>query len=420
MAVRTTWWQRLALIALGVVLAMLALEVGLRAAGVVWLWARERRNVEALTPGGTVRVLCLGESTTALGGESSYPRELERVLDRDGGGRTFSVVNAGIPGITTDVVLARLDELLDRYRPHVVVTMLGINDGLVAAGGARRLPAFSSLRVVKLIQLLMAHLRAADEAEHPAPLNPLVAAALARLATGDQAAALERLRAGASAADASPEVVRALAVVLAGSMRFDEADRVVADWLARHPGDAGTRDVQLQVAIARAAPAIEARRLDEAEAILGQVERGIPADAVQHRAAVLAKQATVADLRGDHEAAARLRTSADELRQGTWLASTERNYREIVRVVRARGTPLVAMQYPLRSAGALRTLLGDTDVTIVENDQPFRDALRRAPWETWFTDAFAGDFGHTTPAGAHLLAEDVAPAVLAAMRIPTP
>jgi hypothetical protein len=78
------------------------------------------------------------------------------------------------------------------------------------------------------------------------------------------------------------------------------------------------------------------------------------------------------------------------------------------------------MQYPLRSAGALRTLLGDTDVTIVENDQPFRDALRRAPWETWFTDAFAGDFGHTTPAGSHLLAEDVAPAVLAAIRIATP
>src|SRR5262252_5285752 len=104
MAGRTTWAQRVLLVGFGLVVAVLAIEASLRVAGDVWLWARERRNVEALAPGGTIRVLCLGESTTALGGEASYPRELERVLDRDGGGRSFHVVNAGIPGITTDAV----------------------------------------------------------------------------------------------------------------------------------------------------------------------------------------------------------------------------------------------------------------------------------------------------------------------------
>jgi hypothetical protein len=61
-------------------------------------------------PGDTVRVLCLGESTTALGGASAYPRLLEQILNERGGGRRFTVVNAGLPGITTDQVVAGLEE----------------------------------------------------------------------------------------------------------------------------------------------------------------------------------------------------------------------------------------------------------------------------------------------------------------------
>jgi hypothetical protein len=74
------------------------------------------------------------------------------------------------------------------------------------------------------------------------------------------------------------------------------------------------------------------------------------------------------------------------------------------------------MQYPLRSVDELRTILGDpADVVFVDNDASFREALRRAPWETWFTDDFAGDFGHTTPAGSELIAENAARAILAAL-----
>jgi len=409
------WRERLALVAFGIVLALVLLEAGLRLGGAVWLWAREQRNAAALRSGGLVRVLCIGESTTALGGETSYPRELERVLDRDGGGRRFSVVNAGVPGITTDALLDRLEEQLDRYRPDVVVTMLGVNDDLVAGDDVRRLPAFSSLRVVKLVHLLIQHVRqllGGDGAATPAA-NPAVARAVAALAAGQHGEAESILRAAASGPAPPPEVVKALVTVLTGLARFDDALQVARTWLDGHPDDAGMRELSWQVEIARAALATQERRLDEAEAMLTRLDRLLPDTAHKQRAAVLAQRSAIAELRGDHDAAAQHRAAADAMRVRTWRPSTERNYRTLVQIVGRRGIRLVAMQYPLRPVASLRAMLGDPPgVVFVSNDAPFRDALRRAPWETWFTDSFAGDFGHTTPAGSRLLAESAARAIL--------
>ena len=42
----------------------------------------------------------------------------------------YSVVNASISGETTAGGLARIDAVLERYKPHIVVLALGANDGL--------------------------------------------------------------------------------------------------------------------------------------------------------------------------------------------------------------------------------------------------------------------------------------------------
>jgi len=112
----------------------------------------------SLRAGDTCRVLCLGESTTALGGKHSYPRQLEAILNEKSPEVKFAVVNRGLPGVDTDHILAELRQNLDAYRPHVVVTMMGINDEgheLMPAPNATR-EAFSflpSLRVFRLFGL---------------------------------------------------------------------------------------------------------------------------------------------------------------------------------------------------------------------------------------------------------------------------
>src|SRR5512140_1625308 len=119
----------LGLVGLGLVLALVLLEIGLRTGGTLFLWLQERRNQASLGEHRRLVVLCLGESTTALGGKDSYPSQLERTLNLLTGRPIASVVNRGVPATTTPAILATVPALLAEYHPDVVVAMMGINDG---------------------------------------------------------------------------------------------------------------------------------------------------------------------------------------------------------------------------------------------------------------------------------------------------
>ncbi len=404
-AAQTSWPQRILLVGLGLVLAFGLLEVGLRAVGALWLWQRDRWNVAGLEADDTIRVLCIGESTTALGGDGAYPRQLERILAH-GGGRTFRVINAGVPGITTDMVLATLEAQLDRNRPHVVVAMLGINDALVDEG---RLPPFSSWRVVKLLHLLVGPVRAALGLGGGE--DATVRRALADITRGG----MEAARASTNDVESESEARAVLFGLLAGR-RLEEADAFAAAWLALHPDNRAMRETMWSLRVTKASRAVSERRLDAADDALTQLEQTVPLDLRAERTAIMAERATLATLRGQHDLAQSYRTIAESLR-GRQAAATERNYRELLRVLRARGIALVAMQYPLRPLRSLRGLLDDApDVHFVDNEAVFQTALRNVSWDALFTDEFASDFGHTTAAGSALIASSAAPAVLAAVR----
>ncbi len=55
--------------------------------------------------------MCLGESTTALGGRYSYPRQLENVLNERNTGIKFSVINKGIAATDTTMIASLLEKI---------------------------------------------------------------------------------------------------------------------------------------------------------------------------------------------------------------------------------------------------------------------------------------------------------------------
>ncbi len=159
--------EKIVLIIFGLVVGVVILEIGLRCGGWLFLSLQQYKNSVISKEQGAYRILCLGESTTARSieldeSESSYPSQLQEILNKSHPGKRFVVINAGVPGITTAGIIRQLPDNLGTYSPDMVITMMGINDrGDILPYEGTPLPGMLSFlrgyRVYKLAGLLWAH-----------------------------------------------------------------------------------------------------------------------------------------------------------------------------------------------------------------------------------------------------------------------
>jgi len=349
---KTTWWQALLLAVFGLVCALLLLEAGMRAAGAVIMAVQERRNRESIMAGGTYTILCLGESTTA----GTYPSLLEEELNRRAGSKHFTVINAGISGTNTSVILSLLPGNLDRYRPDMVVTMMGINDHAAEIDRLGEESAWSAfwrnLRVYKLARSLSEHIRASLSGR------------------GTDLEELYRERdTGGEESPAAPPVSRAAARGYHRAKRYGAAIRACRELLRREPGDLG-------LTLLLADSCVGAGRWAEAERALA----GLPEEEARgHWALVVRGRLQAA--RGDPAGAETCYREAVAARPDDPTA-----YFELARVLDALGAPERALAAAragasLDPAAAQRYvdgLLDQAEMAIVENDYPRaeRDCLR--------------------------------------------
>ena len=156
---KTPFWQKIVLVILGVFLSLILIEVGLRLGGFVVLSSQEIRNRVSLMRRGEYRILCLGESTT----QGQYPSFLEEILNQRNVGIKFSVIDKGIRGTNTQVIVSRLESYLDTYHPDMVITMMGINDWgphipHESISNFNAINFLKSFRTYKLTRLLWLHI----------------------------------------------------------------------------------------------------------------------------------------------------------------------------------------------------------------------------------------------------------------------
>ena len=74
---KTLLWQKITLVFLGLSLAVLILEIGLRTSGFVILSLQEYKNLQSIKQNGEFRIMCMGESTT----QGEYPPSLKEILN---------------------------------------------------------------------------------------------------------------------------------------------------------------------------------------------------------------------------------------------------------------------------------------------------------------------------------------------------
>jgi tetratricopeptide (TPR) repeat protein len=163
--------KRLLVLTMGLVVTLVAVELGIRVAYSLFVRAQYAANLEDLAEGeGVFRIICLGESTTAVAGDAdgrrlvsrtSYPTQLEGILEERRPGQRFEVFNYGSMSGTSSVAIEQLGAAIPELQPHMVIAMLGIKDTPKEElpGLAGLPPLVAELRTVQLAAWLVEEYR---------------------------------------------------------------------------------------------------------------------------------------------------------------------------------------------------------------------------------------------------------------------
>lgn len=357
------------------------------------------------SPESSLRVLALGDSITrGLDREGgSWPRELQSLLQREVKSGPVEVVNAAVPGLETFELARRIDELLARHRPHVVVTMIGNADITYPEHAwANR------LRVLRLLSLALESLkrrnaRAPEQLAGRQQLEMDQGQSLKDAGKLDEAEAHYR-KAIALGKD-SPDPLKRhswahvlLLLLFQDSKQWAKADAVAAEIERSFPPAYTPWDFLADHARKRNRPA-------DVDRLLAAGIEGKPDNARLH----FLWSRRLEEL-GRLDEARRIAVRAFQLEASGPLAPVTRDaYRMVSSRIRAGGALHVAMQYPRRELGPLKELLGGDKAGLlyVDNSANFAAALRGGKYSDLFIDEFGGTFGHLTPKANRLVAEAV-------------
>lgn len=445
---------KLVFLSMGVLLSLVMLEAGLRVLAFGHTFSRQSRNFLSLKANGEYRILALGESTTAVGGDDSYPGQLERILNSSNLGQKFTVINEGVVGTNSFTILSNLEKNLMKYKPDMVIVMMGVNDERYASAeygqvaGATQASFPENLKVYRLLRIVARKLIVRFR------LDQLATAAATELGRQDYDSLIhlawnyqdngQRLEAEKlfkKAIEIKPEEDAAylgLGWVYDTLDRPEEAEVMFKKAVEKDPDNAVNHSdfanfysyhydyfdqaYEKELAMREKALTLDPKNyrilteaglfyvrsgeLDEAEALY---QRAITLADSNDKGEAYLQLGELYRQQGKTIQAAEMFKRADERNSGF-----KKNYRQLERILKENGTKLVAVQYPLRSLQRLKDILGESDeVIFVDNEVAFKQALSAGRYEEYFLDKFAGDFGHATAQGNRLIADDIFKAILA-------
>ena len=440
--------QKTILIILGFFLTAIILEVGLRLGGFTLLSLQESKNRASLKQKSTYRILCLGESTT----QQQWPPLLEDILNQSNMGIKFSVIDKGIVGTTTSIILAKLESNLNAYQPDIVITMMGINDGgshlpYEPVLNSKGMNFLKSFRIYKLTKLLWLHI--------VIRLKEIESYRLSRHATRIKPSlkktALRQLDAQKNNSDSSEESLRlkkaielnpgnakahtALVKLYRDQGKFSEAEALFKKTIELNPGSAEAhielawlyrfqgklpeaealfkKAIELNPGSAKAHTALAwlyrfQGKLPEAEELLKKYIELNPGNEQ-----VCAELEVVYETMGKPGLAIEYGRKARELGLNHYIPITTANYHKLRAILDKKGIVYVCVQYPMRPLKTLKMIFeGQRNIIFVDNEKVFKDAISKDGYCEYFWDMFGGDFGHCTEKGNRLLAENIANVIL--------
>jgi len=409
-------------------ITLAAAELVLRSLGALLLLPAALRNRRSEADREALRVLVLGESTSAEffcnGKACSWPSQLEELLVSRG--IKAKVYNEAVGGTNTSLLLLRLPGYLEAYRPQIVISMMGVNDtiriSLIRDSALWRI--FDGLRVVKLARWINASLRRRGACElSDRFLDARFNAQVDRgFALSRRTAESEVEKALASGIE-DPQDLALVLHVIGLRLRGDFSDGDPNNLL--HVADYDDRAFALYPknrSIAFQSIQVESRFPERSQCV--DFSKTILACGENVDDGILTQILYCLSSHPDRELRQKIHELGVTLDSGADDPTTD-NYRAVARMLDARGIRYIAMQYPTLPLAQLtarfrapnKTLLpAFRKITFVSNEDNFGEALKTNSYDSLFLDRFRGSWGHATKKGNRLIAERAADAVALIVR----
>jgi len=374
---------------------------------------------------------------------NQWPGPLEEILNQKDTGIRFSVIDRGIDGANTMIIISGLEDNLDKYNPDMVITMMGINDGSDAIPyddipNKKVLLFFKSFRVYKLARLLHLHIvnkakeiriyKVREQKEDLAKmidsrqpnnfkeqeemfknaieLNPENEEGYIELGwyyrdAGEFTKAEEMFKKGI---EINPENERGyiqLGVHYKETGEFTKAGEMFKKGIEINPEN---EDGYLELG----GYYIDKGEYSKVEEIF---KKAIEINPENYR--LNAALAVFYMEKGKYSLAEGYSKKAESLGIEYYDPMTHYNYQRLKEIVAKRGKRLVCVQYPMRSVEPLKEMFRNREgIIFVDNERPFKERVAKEGYDEYFIDMFGGDFGHCTEKGNKLLAENIANTIL--------
>ncbi|MCM2326246.1 MAG: GDSL-type esterase/lipase family protein [Candidatus Woesearchaeota archaeon] len=410
--------KKTALAIIGILLGLAIIELSLRAAGaIIYL---QQRLPKYLDNRDNYVIVAIGESTTAdaFNGEGSWPEELQKELDMLHTNTTYVVINEGVPGTNTNFILLRLEEVLKKHEPDMVISMMGINDFPTEYSFER-----SNLRIQRFISWARWNLGARRNncrEEYPDSLKEKVDLAFS-YADEWKFYELEMLLKDIESANNCNTFITIgniyLNLAAADGSRekkigyFKKAASFFQLFADDHPDSAAAAYNLAGTYIQLYDATKEKSYLTQAYKIITETKNTIALPPHETYPVSLSLLIKMND--SDNEIERFYNTyewQYNLIKRDKPI--TETQYNLIWKELNKKGISYIAMQYPLEDPGIIAGYFKDgTRPIIIGNKENFEQSLLDHDYEELFVDRFAGNFGHTTRMGNKLIAKNLAETV---------
>lgn len=457
---KTSNTKKILLILSGFILALIFLEGILRLGGFLLLYAQERRNILSIRENGEYVILCLGESTTQGSRvNNSWPYHLENILNS---GKEniikYSVVNKGLAGTNTNIILSKVPEYIERYDPDMIIAMMGIMDSTKEEKtfSEDKKSRFRPPRVYRLMKLLHEHIMSktkekpaqAPRIHHREPVivQKKVAENIPEKHLNKKGEYISSARKHYKSSEFEEADVWYKKVLEIDPENEEAVLRTVRWYNCQHQYNRSIS--QLKRFIALKPSSLDAyKAIGHAYCMIGEYDKA-EEYLLRARKATLYRYGTHLELarcywlqnkykKAEEEYLKELRIDPDpavyselahiyyeqkkygpaevyfkkatDMRIDVYNPVTRRNYIRLSDITAQEGIKLVCVQYPVRNVISLKRMLYQKrDIIFVDNEEIFKEALKGSAYDEYFVDIFAGDFGHATSKGNYLIAQNIA------------